>query len=290
MQHWLYDVSWVVPYRTPVLTQIFEAFTLIGYPQYIMLLLALLYWLWDKNASTRIAVLVILTTLVNAYLKDLFQNPRPDIAFALDPGVGNSYGMPSGHAQIAWVLWFGLAYEIAKRWAWVVATVLVAGICFSRIYLGVHDLEDVLSGSLIGLVTLLFYRSITGPRFDAFRQLNLTKHLVLLLGVSTVLYFTWPNEAYTIQALALSGFIAGWLIGVAIDQHALHFELKSPLWTKFGCVVIGMAGFVGLFAAINPIMEAVQSEFVTHVRTAIIGLYITLLAPLLFKLFRITAN
>lgn len=290
MTHWLHDVSWVVPYRNPFLTHIFETFTWMGYPLFIMFFLALCYWLWDKNASTRIAVLVILTTLLNAYLKDLWQNPRPDLVYALDPGVGKSYGMPSGHAQIAFVLWFGLAYEIARRWAWVVAGIIVAGVCFSRIYLGVHDLEDILAGSSIGILTLLFYRSITGPRFDAFRQLNLIKHLALLLVASLVMYVTWPNEAHTLQALALSGFIAGWLIGVAVDQRSLHFELRSEWWIKPVCVIVGMVGFAGLFAAINPIIDAFQGEFVSHVRTAIIGFYITLLAPLLFKLVRLTQS
>jgi hypothetical protein len=71
-----HDVSWVVPYRNEGLTTIFEAFTWLGYPGFVMLFLPLGYWLWNKNKFTRLTAVVILATLLNTFLKDYWQNPR----------------------------------------------------------------------------------------------------------------------------------------------------------------------------------------------------------------------
>jgi len=54
-------------------------------------------------------MIVVISTVLNAFLKDLWENPRPDLALRLDAEVGKSFGMPSGHAQVSAVLWFWIA-------------------------------------------------------------------------------------------------------------------------------------------------------------------------------------
>jgi membrane-associated phospholipid phosphatase len=101
MESFLHDISWVVPLRSALLTLIFKGLTLLGYTEFFLLFLPIGYWLWDKKMFTRLAMLIGLVALTNTFLKDLFHDPRPPIAFALDPQVGESFGFPSGHAQVA---------------------------------------------------------------------------------------------------------------------------------------------------------------------------------------------
>ena len=56
------------------------------------------------------AMLLMAAGLLNSWLKDFGQDARPAGIYVLDGRVGDSYGWPSGHAQIAVVLWGCLLY------------------------------------------------------------------------------------------------------------------------------------------------------------------------------------
>lgn len=90
----------------------------------------------------------------NALLKLVFQRPRPEVA-VLDLG---TYSFPSGHAAAASATFIVLAYLLARgrtrRAAiglFVAAAALIVLVGFSRLYLGVHYLSDVLAGTFVGL-------------------------------------------------------------------------------------------------------------------------------------------
>ena len=67
------------------------------------------------------------------------------------------YGFPSGHAQLAVVTWGALAIFAGTRAAALGAAVIIIGICLSRLYLGVHDIEDVAGGLTLGVLGLLLF-------------------------------------------------------------------------------------------------------------------------------------
>ena len=137
-------------------------------------------WFGTFKALTALSVLAIVTiahvgrkrlalawllTLVGSglaieALKDVFERPRPvwDQPFALE----ESFSYPSGHSSGSTVGYGMLTYCVGLRWKeWrrrlglgigLAAWVLLIG--FSRIYLGVHYLSDVLAGYALGLAWL----------------------------------------------------------------------------------------------------------------------------------------
>jgi len=98
--------------------------------------------------------------LLNRILKYVFQRPRPHFD---DPLLSlSSYSFPSGHTMTATVV-FGVlaAYLFATTQNWrrrvvivLVASFLILLVGFSRIYLGVHYLSDVLGAMAEGLAWL----------------------------------------------------------------------------------------------------------------------------------------
>jgi membrane-associated phospholipid phosphatase len=97
---------------------------------------------------------------LNQLLKLYFARPRP---FFTDPLLTPAnYSFPSGHAMISAIMYGLLAYFIllevknpAGRIAIIVGTViLVLLIGFSRIYLGVHFVSDVIAGFAAGSIWL----------------------------------------------------------------------------------------------------------------------------------------
>lgn len=72
------------------------------------------------------------------------------------------FSFPSGHATIAVALYGYLAFMLIKilgnsyKWLIIILASLIAVLVgFSRLYLGVHYLSDVLAGFLIGLTALV---------------------------------------------------------------------------------------------------------------------------------------
>jgi undecaprenyl-diphosphatase len=111
-------------------------------------LLAARRWL----ALAAFAFAEALAPLLSSLLKALVDRPRPP-AGLVHP-VGSSY--PSGHATyagttaVALVLLFTPAGPRRRPW-WAAACVVVALMGWSRTYLQVHWLSDVVAGSLLGV-------------------------------------------------------------------------------------------------------------------------------------------
>lgn len=93
-----------------------------------------------------------LTSLSSGLLKAAVGRPRPPDG--LIHAVGSAF--PSGHAAyagatcVALVLLF-TATGPRRRWWWALAAVGIVGMAWSRTYLQVHWLSDVVGGSLLGV-------------------------------------------------------------------------------------------------------------------------------------------
>lgn len=96
------------------------------------------------------------SALLNLALKNIFQRTRPAIPGAYMVETGFSF--PSGHSMISLVFYgiiayLALSYVKSKKWKTFIisgALVMCALIGFSRLYLGVHFITDVLAGWAAG--------------------------------------------------------------------------------------------------------------------------------------------
>ena len=205
------NLTWVESIRSPVLSIFFENISLAGYPTFLILFISFGYFYWSPSRFSRVAMLLFISAFINAFLKDFFQDPRPDIQLMLDPKVGTSYGWPSGHAQIAVTLWGLLAYELKNKWITIGALALIALIAFSRMYLGVHDFGDVFSGLVIGsFILLIWHYAIIYKFYEKFNELT---WLFIILSFQIFIYLIYPtHEGHEISIWFL-GVMSGWYIG-----------------------------------------------------------------------------
>ncbi len=92
---------------------------------------------------------------INTALKYGFDLPRPftlapEITSATAKATAGGPGLPSGHAQNAAFFWGVLGLYASRPVVWIVCVTVTLLVAFSRLYLGVHFLDDVLLGLALG--------------------------------------------------------------------------------------------------------------------------------------------
>ena len=278
----LHNLQWVLPLRSPALTQFAVGFSWLGYSTFIIFFVAIGYWTWDKSMFYRLLILVAINALLNAYIKDLVQDPRPPLALRLDDQVGDTYGLPSGHAQLAVVIWLWLAWELRRTWVWVVCSAIALGVMLSRLYLGVHDLEDVLVGAALGGSSLLVFERLR--HYEWPWQTSTGWGAALVASVTGLALLTWPAAT----APEYIPMLAGWLVvatwSLRFEERHLRFTAPFTLWRKVAIGLVGTAFFIGeqkllkLMATMVPIDPMLWSL----VKGLVGGVFVSLMMPYVF--------
>jgi membrane-associated phospholipid phosphatase len=148
---------WLHEHSSSTLVSLFKVVTLAGNVAFLALfVVAVALYLLRRRAFNEAALLSVAALgieVLNPVLKLLFHRPRPELAYVhID-----TYSFPSGHAAGASAIYGVALYLLARRAAlrWrvlcgigYVALVVVIG--FSRLYLEVHYLSDVLAGVSLG--------------------------------------------------------------------------------------------------------------------------------------------
>ena len=150
-------------HATRPLTEFFEAVTTLGNGIVLAGVAAIAAYLLARRRYYAEAVLMVLAyggaQVLSFSLKLAFRRDRP---FFTDPlATVSTYSFPSGHATVSIAVYGALTLILLRRLtgpARVVclaaAVLLVSLIGFSRLYLGVHFLSDVLAGFSVGLAWL----------------------------------------------------------------------------------------------------------------------------------------
>jgi membrane-associated phospholipid phosphatase len=286
MYHFLHDMTWVLPFRSPQATQVADAFTFLGYTPFFLIFLPLVYWFWDRSLFMRLASVIVITAILNGWLKDYWQDPRPPVALQIDPQkVAGSYGRPSGHAQVAAAMWFWLAYEIRRPWAWIAAAILTAGVSLSRLYLAVHDVDDVLTGLALGIGGLFLLAFLLGPTFTWWRRLPNAVHFLAFGALFAAIWYTWPLPKYPVDTENTLFFFLGAYSGTILNHRAMPEQPKRPAW--WACIVLGIAGIAGLFGlqiALGKVAVLLPPNIGSAIADGMLGFYITAIAPFAFRL------
>lgn len=283
----LHDLAWVEGMRSDDLTRFFKIVTWFGYTTFYMIFLSVGYWLWSYRSFTRLAVMIAVSGLLNAWLKDFWQDPRPLFPPSLDAKAAESFGLPSGHAQISATLWIWLCLEMRKGWLWFVGIFTIMLICLSRLYLAVHDVEDILGGLAIALVLITAFWNMPLRKFVSSRRPLKWEPLAALVVFQALLITTWSGDHGPGGAAGLGGFALAWLIGAELARRAGCRRPEGVL----GAAIIGVVGIVGLFAlyagAIK-VAEAIDPGgwVALYASTVLVGLYISLVPPLVYRKLR----
>jgi membrane-associated phospholipid phosphatase len=298
-------------------------FTFLGSEDFFLIMLPLVYWCIDASIGVRISAIVLFTGGVNDILKLTFHGPRP---FWVSTQVKTmayetSFGVPSGHAQIATGLWGMAAAQIKRRWAWWAAVFIIFMIGISRLYLAVHFPHDVLLGWAIGaLILWAFMRwwdtvAVWVKTKSAGQQVGLAFSLSMVMiifgsiALGTLRGWVLPPEWAASALLAgpeavpapvtLNGTITpaavlfGMLAGLALTNSRGGYNASGALWQRLVRILPGLVGLLIIYLglrAIFPAGNAFIPYLFRYVRYALIGLWISGGAPWVFQRLKLTGK
>lgn len=165
---------WVRDQRNGILDPVFRTVSQLGGLNVVVIGLATLLLLLYRRCHSLAYVLltaVLARPALEWVLKAAIDRPRPDID-RLVPGMGASF--PSGHVMAAIALW-GLVPPVValltrrRFWWWVSVAgsgLIILGVAFSRMYLGVHWFSDVVGALVLGSLYLLGVEYLLGWHHD----------------------------------------------------------------------------------------------------------------------------
>ena len=289
-QIWHWGVELIIAVQSihnPALDFFFNAITSLGSEEFYVVLLPILYWCVDKSATQRLAYLFLLSTYGNEVIKNLLRQPRPfqydSKVLKLDrmPAQQLGYGFPSLHSQSAVTVWGYLALVVRCRWMWILSTLLMIFIPFSRIYLGVHFPTDVLGGLVLGVIWLGLFWWFESRLTAWLSGQTFSVQLGLATVIPTMLLLVHSSD----EAVAVLGTILGLGIGIVFESRWVRFRPDGLAWARVGRLVLGAVVLIALREGLK-IVFPVQGEALyiplRAARYALVGLWVALGAPWLF--------
>ncbi|GAM97613.1 PAP2 family protein [alpha proteobacterium U9-1i] len=298
-------MEWLAAHRSPVLTDFFQFWTAFGDVQGYVLVFALLFMAVDKPLAVRFGVIALVAMSLNHVLKELIQNPRPFIegelylqrwAVSTDTAaaLAREYSTPSGHAMAAGAAYTYLAGLLRKPYVLVGALVVIVLVGASRPYLGVHYVEDILLGWIIGGCLALLALRYAGAAPSAWSRLRAPLRIALCAAFSasvwlaTVALNGWSLVGVPHAFISQLGFLTGLMVAWPWEARRLRFDPRSAtIAIKTVRVALCVALVAVTLVVLDQIVERIASDdtilghalrYLRYVASASVGV---LLAPLL---------
>lgn len=182
--------------RNDTLNNFFELVTMLGEETIMVILIAVLWFAFDKRLAQKIFFITAVSLGINSIIKNIIKIPRPFAEGEITcvrADTATGYSFPSGHTQnfSTWISVVSL--QIRKRWFSDLAGVLIISVAFSRMFLGAHYPSDVIAGGIFGVV-FAFMGNMLYDRIEDKNKLYIG--VILLLAPFAVIFMIKPDLMY----------------------------------------------------------------------------------------------
>ncbi|RJP15993.1 MAG: phosphatase PAP2 family protein [Candidatus Abyssobacteria bacterium SURF_5] len=299
-------IQFLFEHRTGAMTALLQLFSFLGEVEGYILVISLIHVAYDKKLAFRLSALVLLAMSLNHVLKTIIANPRPFIregtymekwavSTANAHELAPEYSTPSGHAMAGSCFYSYLYGSVNSRYVRTaaIATLILTGI--SRPYLGVHYIEDIVLGWILGVPIALFAIRFVGDIRGLWNRHTL-QHQLLIVVAASALVWLGTRPLYASSALgqplpfvSYLGFLAGIVLGYPLEAKWVRFDPRS------GCIVsktlryaLSVVLVIGTLLLLDTVFGLAASDssilgnILRYVRYAMAALAGVLLAPFLF--------
>ncbi len=238
------------------LFQILSNLSAFGEQLLLVVIMGFLYWGLNKEFGKYVGLNVLVASVWNPLIKNIFLRLRPyfvpgyDVkllrlvdteADAMDIAA-QGYSFPSGHSSSAVAAYGSLAaHERKRKLLWALAIVLPLLVGFSRVYVGAHYPTDVLCGWALGI----FIVALIPWMRRKFRNRWLFYSVLILLSVPGFFYCT-SNDYFT-----SFGMLFGFCLAEPFEERFVKFENTSSI---LRCILRTIGGAV-LYFGLNEVLK-----------------------------------
>ena len=281
--------------RTPFLDTVFGIITSLGEEMILIVVFCLVFWCINKKTGYVIGVVFFLSSLIVQGMKPTFRVERPwitDPAFspvggAIDAATG--YSFPSGHTQSAAAYLVPLGMRSRHLVLRIVFYTLALLVAFSRMYLGVHYLSDVLVSLVIAIfIALLAGKFVAGASESKMRDIITSLIIILCAGavillVSELFRSGTTTAAQVRDSVLAAGSAIGFAVGMYIERTYIKFSVKAQnIPIQAVKLILGVAGVLGIQEGARIIGSGLVAD---GIRYFLMILWLTALYPLIIKRF-----
>ncbi len=248
-------ILWLQGLRNETLNTILINVTEIVTSPLIYLFVSVLYWCFAKKAAVMIAMNLSVGSMINQMLKNIFCIYRPwirnskvkPVAAAMENATG--YSFPSGHSQLAATEFLSIAvWQKKRKWLVAVCVFMTLLVMFTRNYLGVHTVPDVVASLLIAcFVVAVMPKLLDWVEGGKMRDV-VVSIIFLVIGGALLAYTTLkeypldylpdrtllvsPREMIT-DCYSAAGCLFGFFLGWVLERHFLNFTTEVSAKTKW---------------------------------------------------------
>lgn len=274
----------------------------------LVLIPVFIYWAVNKRSGLFILMAYSLSNVLNGIVKLTCCVYRPWIRDARVVPYGNSlktaggYSFPSGHTMESSPTYGGLAVLTRKRaklimWLCILGMIITA---ISRNYLGVHTPQDVIVGTILGLLSVYAASKITGYIYAYPERENMILILGLVIMAAAGAYIAFKPypmdyadgklivdpESMILSSIGPFGMLAGFIVGRYVEKTYINF--RADKFTMKSCIIalIGLVPLAYMDHRIRIWLSFIGKEPAKIIEKFILGFFVMALWPLVLKLFR----
>ncbi len=270
-------INIIQSFNNPVLDAFFVAITNLGSSIFYYIMIPVFYWSVNKKAGITLTASLLCSMYINVAIKEVVALARP-IGY---PGIrslfvisAEGFSFPSGHAQGTSTFWGVIIKWYRSRRIYRLGIAIILLVSLSRLYLGVHWPVDVLAGIILGLAISSVFVFIS----RACRPISLIANALLSIIIPIILVCLFPHR----DNFVYMGMLSGSWLGYIFEEHFIGFEPENRGRLKAVIkYLIGIIGFLLIYIGLKSILPPYNAYHM--LRYFIIGLWLTFVAPVLFR-------
>ena len=218
-------------------------------PFYLLIPVAMAVFVFlcvDKRSGEWMMMNISLANYIGHLLKDVVANPRPwvedDRIVPEERALGDSagYSTPSGHTVCIAAGLGTLITILKKRWATVLFLAMILIVMFSRLYLGVHTLLDVVSGALFAAIIIAINWCLIRISYRDENRYIAVAALYAVIVITATMIWVLVTDDYD-SLLKTGGFIIGTMVGRVVEHQYIGYEVRKTTVGRNVCrLLIGL--------------------------------------------------